>query len=135
MKEGLSSEQEKKRCAIIGPNVVHIDEPSFLKIMVAEFSRIFYVYQNFMTWTWINYSYWHMGIVNTLVYTLGGVTVSIITYRNALRLKDLCRVDGAVDALRNGVFTSVDQSKLVPGDVISLSSGMVFCDVVVLSGK
>ena len=135
MKVGISSDEEKKRIAAIGPNVINIDEPSFLKILLREFSRIFYVYQNFMTWSWINYSYWHMGIVNTLVYTLGGVTVSIVNYKNARRLKELCRVEGTVDVLRDGKFVTVDQARVVPGDVIALQPGMVYCDMVVLSGE
>lgn len=85
MKGGLDSNEEKKRVATIGPNVIATDNASFLRIMVKEFSRIFYVYQNFMAWSWLNYSYWHMGIVNTLVYTFGGLSVSYVNYKNSQR--------------------------------------------------
>ncbi|RYH30766.1 hypothetical protein EON65_04255 [archaeon] len=89
MKAGLDAIEEKKRVALIGPNVIATDDSSFLHIMLNEFSRVFYVYQNFMAWSWLNYSYWHMGIVNTLVYTIGGLSVSYVNYKNAQR-KLLC---------------------------------------------
>jgi predicted P-type ATPase len=135
MKSGLTTQEEKQRHGIIGPNVVRIESPSFIKILFNEFSRIFYVYQNFMTWTWLNYSYWHMGIVNTLVYLLGGFTCSIINYRNALRLRELCKVEGTAEVLRDGHFKKVDQAELVPGDVVALNSGIAYCDMVVLTGE
>lgn len=135
MKNGLSFEEENKRTAAIGPNVISTSDASFVKIAIKEFSRIFYVYQNFMAWSWMNYSYWHMGIVNTLVYSLGGITVSAVNYQNAVRLKELCRVEGTVDVLRDGTFHTIDQSRLVPGDVIAIESGPVFCDMVVLTGE
>lgn len=58
MHNGLTSADVKTREAIIGANIVNMGEVSFIRIMVKEFSRIFYVYQNFMTWSWLNYSYW-----------------------------------------------------------------------------
>jgi hypothetical protein len=137
LKNGLTTDEAHRREAVIGPNVVHTETPSLLRSILREFSRIFYVYQNFMAWSWFNYSYWHMGIVNTLVYTTGGLTVSSINYRNALRLQELCRIEGTVDVLRdNGkVVETIDQSKLVPGDVVLVQPGEVFCDMVLLSGE
>ena len=132
---GLSSDVVAEREARVGPNVISIAEPSFFRILIAEFTKIFYVYQNFMTWTWLNYAYWHMGIVNTCVYTLGGFTVSYVQFQSASRLKQLSRVSGTVHALRDGQFVEIDQSKVVPGDIISLQSGMTYCDMVLLSGE
>lgn len=135
LKEGLTDDEARRREAIIGGNIVGIDEPSFLKALVKEFSRIFYVYQNFITWTWFNYSYWHMGIVNTLVYVSGGLTVAYVNYTNARRLKELCRIVGTVEVLRSGSFIEIDQAKIVPGEVIAIKAGIAYCDMVVLNGE
>lgn len=134
-KTGLTTAQVAEREANIGPNIIAIADPSFFRILVGEFTRIFYIYQNFMTWTWLNYGYWHMGIVNTLVYTLGGLTVSLVQYQSATRLKELSRVSGTVQVYREGQFVEVDQSALVPGDVVSLQSGVAYCDMVILTGE
>jgi cation-transporting ATPase 13A3/4/5 len=133
--DGLTTSEVENRLAVIGFNVVNIEDPSFLKTLFREFSRVFYVYQNFMAWTWLNYSYWHMGIVNTLVYTLGGITVSIVNYVNAQRLKQLCKMEGTVNVIRDGEIVTINQSELVPGDIIDLQSGMVYCDMVILKGE
>lgn len=135
MKAGLSTQDTKERTAVIGLNVITTEEPSFLRTLLREFSRIFYVYQNFMAWSWMNYSYWHMGIVNTLVYLIGGTTVSIVNYRNAVRLKTLCKVEGTVEVFRDGKFVTINQENVVPGDIIAVQSGIVYCDMVVLSGE
>jgi predicted P-type ATPase len=132
---GLSGAAVAEREANIGPNIIEIADPSFIRIVFKEFSRIFYVYQNFMTWTWLNYAYWHMGIVNTIVYTMGGLTVSYVRYQSASRLKELSKVSGSVHVLRDGHFVEINQTGLVPGDVVSLRSGVAFCDMVILAGE
>jgi cation-transporting ATPase 13A3/4/5 len=135
LRGGLSSEQVVEREATVGGNVITMGEPSFFFILFKEFTRIFYVYQNFMTWTWLNYAYWHMGIVNTLVYTFGGVVVSFVKYKNEVRLRELSKISGTVTVLRNGKFVDIEQTHLVPGDVVSISAGVVYCDMVILTGE
>lgn len=135
LKNGLTDEEAKNRVGAIGGNVIGIEEPSIARTLMREFSRIFYVYQNFMTWSWINYSYWHMGIVNTLVYSVGGLTVSYINYTNAVRLQKLCKIDGTVEVRRGGKFVKIDQAELVPGEVVLVKAGLVYCDMVILTGE
>lgn len=132
---GLTEAQARYRAAKYGPNVVSIGEPIFWRILLKEFSRIFYVYQNFMTWTWINYGYWHMGIVNTLVYTLGGLVVSYVKYQNDKRLQELSRIEGTAQVLRDGKWIIVEETQLVPGDVIHVGPGPAYCDMMILSGE
>lgn len=110
----------KEQKTHVGLNQIKIEEPSFLRIMMKEFSRTFYVYQNFITSTWLNYAYWHMGIVNTLVYTLGGLVVSLVQYQNDLRLQELCKISGTVEVLRDGKFVEIEQKQIVPDVFTSL---------------
>lgn len=132
---GMSTSMVKDRLACIGPNVVSMDQVSLWMTIVKEFSRIFYVYQNFMAWTWFNYSYWHMGIVNTLVYIAGGMTVAFVNYKNSCRLRELCKVEGQVEVLRDGSYIKIDQQDVVPGDVITIQAGVAYCDMLVLTGE
>ena len=110
MKDGLSSQKVREKEADVGLNVINIGDPSFIGIVIAEFSKIFYVYQNFMAWTWFNFFYWHMGIVNTLVYVSGGLVVSYVKYRNDCRLKELSKIFGTVFVLRDGKFIEIFSS-------------------------
>jgi hypothetical protein len=48
MKDGLTSDKVLDKESRYGLNVVTIEPPSIPKILLDEFSRIFYVYQNFM---------------------------------------------------------------------------------------
>ncbi len=135
MRGGLSSEKVREKEAEVGLNVINIGDPSFIGVVISEFSKIFYVYQNFMAWTWFNFFYWHMGIVNTLVYVSGGLVVSYVKYRNDCRLKELSKISGTVNVLRDGKFVEIEQKEIVPGDVISLGPGVTYCDMAILTGE
>ncbi|RYH30767.1 HAD family hydrolase [archaeon] len=50
-------------------------------------------------------------------------------------MKELCHVEGTAVVLRDGKFLTIDQSRLVPGDIVSIQAGMVYCDMVVLTGE
>lgn len=134
MKGGLTTEQVNDKEARFGLNVVSIAPPVVAKILLNEFNRVFYVYQNFMAWTWLNYGYWHMGIVNTIVYVFGGLTVSYVKYVNDMRLQELSKISGVVEVLRDGVYVEVEQKQLVPGDVMVVKAGLAYCDMVLLVG-
>lgn len=61
--------------------------------------------------------------------------MSYVNYKNAMRLKELCRVEGTVDVLRDGQLIEIDQAKLVPGDVIAIKPGVAYSDMVILTGE
>ena len=52
MHQGLSHEEASKRLAIVGPNVLDLKKPTIIQSILNEFAKPFYLYQNFMVWTW-----------------------------------------------------------------------------------
>lgn len=50
--QGLSEVEASKRLGIVGPNVLDLKKPTILSSIANEFSKPFYLYQNFMVWTW-----------------------------------------------------------------------------------
>ena len=50
--QGLSEDEAAKRLSIVGPNVLKLKKPTVIGSIYAEFSKPFYLYQNFMIWTW-----------------------------------------------------------------------------------
>jgi hypothetical protein len=50
--EGLSNEEASIRRGIVGPNVLDLKKPTIIMSIAKEFSKPFYLYQNFLVWTW-----------------------------------------------------------------------------------
>jgi hypothetical protein len=61
-----------------------------------EFSKPFYLYQNFMVWSWAPYWYYYMAIVNTIVRVAGGTVVAIFQYMSDLKLYGISVMEGEV---------------------------------------
>jgi cation-transporting ATPase 13A3/4/5 len=134
-KHGLSTPNAEAARSVVGENSIRLRAPSIVACLLDEFAKPFYLYQTFMTWTWFNLYFWHMGIVNTVVRIAGGVAVATVKFQNDRNLFRLSNVTGAVMVLRNGTLQTVGQRDIVPGDVIEVSPGMAHCDFAVLSGR
>ena len=79
---GLSIDEANSRLQLVGPNIIPMDKPTLLNELYKEFSKSYYVYQNFMMWTWFPYWFYYMGIVNTTVRLVGGCIVATFQYRS-----------------------------------------------------
>ena len=55
--EGLSNEEASMRRGIVGPNVLDLKKPTIIMSIANEFSKPFYLYQNFLVWTWGKIAY------------------------------------------------------------------------------
>mmetsp|Transcript_27001 Transcript_27001/g.43846 ORF Transcript_27001/g.43846 Transcript_27001/m.43846 type:complete len:192 (-) Transcript_27001:458-1033(-) len=55
MYKGISKDEATNRLGFVGPNVLDLKKPFILKSIINEFSKPFYLYQNFMVWTWFPY--------------------------------------------------------------------------------
>jgi len=130
---GLSSVEATHRRNLVGPNAIRMKRPNFLLSLFKEFSKLFYIYQAFMVWTWFPLWYYYMAIVWTIVITTGGVTVAIFYFRNEKNLYRLTHISGHVSALRDGDFAEISPAAIVPGDVVVVKPGLMYCDMVLLS--
>jgi hypothetical protein len=54
---GLSNEDAIKRLGVAGPNVLDLKKPTIVSSIIREFSQPFYLYQNFLVWTWGKITY------------------------------------------------------------------------------
>jgi hypothetical protein len=52
MYAGLSKGEASMRLGIVGPNVLDLKKPTIVGSIADEFSKPFYLYQNFLVWTW-----------------------------------------------------------------------------------
>jgi hypothetical protein len=134
---GITDEEARSRRARVGPNLIQVPKHSALYVIIAEFSKGFYTYQCFMAWTWFNFSYWHMGLVNTLVYSLGGLSIAHVTYTNMVMLGKLVEANTLVNVrvIRNHHVKVIPAALLVPGDLFIVDEGPCVVDAVILRGQ
>jgi predicted P-type ATPase len=129
---GLNSDQVEKEMALVGPNVIQMSKPNILNTLVREFSKGFYVYQVFMIWTWFPLWYYYMACVQTFIVSGGGLAMTVFQYRNERNLYRITRITGDVSVMRDGSLVRIDHRDLVPGDVVAVTSGLVYADMVVV---
>jgi cation-transporting ATPase 13A3/4/5 len=130
---GLSTEEAAKRRAVIGPNSLRFQKPNFFRCVFNEFCKPFYTYQCFMVWSWFPFFYYYMALVETFVITTGGFVVSYFRYRQDCTLFKLSETSGEVTVLRNEVFETINQTDVVPGDVIVVKPGITCCDLMLVA--
>jgi len=133
-KHGLTAHEVHLRRNTVGPNYIRMRKPNFFVELFKEFNKPFYVYQNYLVWTWVPLWYYHMAIVETIVRLAGGVVVAFFQYRNMMNLYRISNVTGDVQVLRDNEVFSIPQQEIVPGDVIYLEAGTTYCDTVIISG-
>lgn len=64
--------------------------------------------------------YYYMAIVATCVRVTGGLVVAFFKYMGDKSLYQLLVTDGTVEVLRGGELMTMDQTDVVPGDIIRL---------------
>jgi hypothetical protein len=93
---GLSNDEVVKRNGLVGPNFIAMEKPTILGSIYKEFSKPFYLYQNFMVWSWAPYWYYYMAIINTIVRVTGAIVVAVFQYMSDLNLYRISVVEGEV---------------------------------------
>ena len=94
---GLSNEEASKRRSRAGPNVIALPKPTFFGCLMNEFSKAFYIYQNFILWGYANFFYYYMAITHTFVRLTGAFVVAYFQFVNEKTLFKLARVEGEVE--------------------------------------
>jgi Cation transporter/ATPase, N-terminus len=94
---GLTEEEVTLRRGHAGPNVIPLPKPSIIGCIYNEFSKSFYIYQNFILWAYANFFYYYMAITHTFVRVGGGLVVAYFQYVNESTLYKLARVEGSVE--------------------------------------
>jgi hypothetical protein len=134
-KDGLKDSQVEERLRVVGPNTIEMPRPNLFRAVVEEFSKPFYVYQNYMLWTWVPLYYYYLALIHATVIITGGLTVSWFKFRNESNLFKLTHVEGQADCLRNGEFVSIPQSDLVPGDIVVVGPGKTYSDMLMVNSR
>lgn len=79
--------------------------------------------------------YYYMAIVNTVVRITAGLVVAMFQYSSDMDLYRLMATEGTVEVLRDGEMATINQTDVVPGDLVRLSPGLAFFDMVILQAS
>ncbi|KAI8871686.1 hypothetical protein GQ42DRAFT_161851 [Ramicandelaber brevisporus] len=133
---GLSSVEAAYRYELVGPNFIQIKVPPFIVALAQEFTAFFYLYSLMCLAVWLVFSYYYMALVQICIILLSATIKCIVRLRSEKKIKALSELRGEVLVRRDGKWTRMCTSDLVPGDVIALEPGAtVPCDAVVLRGE
>jgi P-type E1-E2 ATPase len=77
--------------------------------------------------------YYYMAITWTIVILSGALTVAYFQYKNDVSLYTISVVEGEVEVTRDGKRMSIPQEDVVPGDLVHVTPGKAYCDMVILS--
>ena len=84
---------------------------------------------------WIGIDYLYATVVIWLIVLMTAAIISWFRFRGQQVLYGISHVDSEVEVLRNGRFSMLSEVDLVPGDVVRLQPGIIYCDMLLLSGE
>jgi hypothetical protein len=94
---GLTTEEAASHFEVVGSNIILMDKPTLLGSIWKEFNKTFYVYQNFILWTWFPYWYFFMALIHTFVRLIGGLVVAYFQYMADSVHYKLSLVEGEIE--------------------------------------
>ncbi|WFD31077.1 hypothetical protein MSPP1_002108 [Malassezia sp. CBS 17886] len=117
LRTGTRPDLVRERQAIFGANVIEIVGRSTLQLLVGEVLHPFYMFQivSIALWSLDDYYYYAFCIA---AISVGSILSTLVeTKRTIARMREMNRFVCAVRVLRSDVWSVVDSTDLVPGDV------------------
>lgn len=133
--KGLSTKEVEERYRAVGPNVMELSAPSFFAMLSEEIAKPFYLYQIYIPWIWVCIDYLYATVCVWMIVLLTAVIISWFRYRGAQVLYAISHISDTAEVLRDGNFFTLDQTGLVPGDIVKLGVGVVYSDYLLLTGE
>ena len=137
VQRGLSSAVQEDRILAFDKNQINLKIKTTSEILYDEVLHPFYIFQIFSIILWSIDEYYYYAACIFLISVLSIVDTLIETKKTSKNLADMSHFSCDVRVFREGFWTNVNSSDLVPGDVYEVSDpGLkVFpCDSVLLTG-
>lgn len=137
MQKGLRVDLEKERAAVFGANVIEITGKTTWELLVGEVLHPFYIFQivSIALWSLDDYYYYAFCIAAISVGSIFSTLVE--TKKTIKRMREMNRFVCYVRVLRDGQWSMVESSELVPGDVYDAADAnlsVLPADSVLLTG-
>ncbi|KAJ4379180.1 hypothetical protein N0V86_005224 [Didymella sp. IMI 355093] len=137
LREGLDNEERDYRELVFGKNQIDIAEKSLGQLLVDEVFHPFYVFQIASLFLWSVDEYYYYAAAIFLISVISISSTLVETKATMKRLRDVSKFECEIRVLRNGFWTHIDSSELVPGDVYEVTDPALTqfpCDSLLLSG-
>ncbi|WFD03856.1 hypothetical protein MOBT1_002552 [Malassezia obtusa] len=137
MRHGLRTDTERERQAIFGANVIEIAGKSSLELLVSEVLHPFYIFQIVSIGLWSLDDYYYYAFCIAAI-SVGSILSTLVETKKTIhRMREMNRFVCHVRVLRDGHWTHVESSELVPGDVYDAADphlAVLPADSVLLTG-
>ena len=133
--DGQSSEDSSAALSVHGGNELSITVPSVPSLLIHEVLHPFFVFQIFSLVLWCFEAYFYFAACIFIIATVSIATTVVETRRRLFALAELARFSSSVNVLRDRKWVTLSSSALVPGDVVQVGTGVVPCDLALLSGS
>ncbi|KAG1698483.1 hypothetical protein DVH05_015023 [Phytophthora capsici] len=131
---GLDDHIVMTRRELFGLNQITIDKPSISTLVFQKLIHPFYIFQIFSITVWLFKSYTKYAIVILSMSTLSLAYEIHSEVSNNNRLRELVDSHRKIQVLRSSNTIQVDETEVVPGDIVVVTEGLVCADILLLSG-
>jgi len=134
---GVSWDAEKDRSVLFGKNEIDIEGKSTAGLLVDEVLHPFYMFQVVSIMLWSVDDYYYYAACIAIISAASIITTLVETKRTIERMREMSKFSCEVKVLREGSWSKIDSSFLVPGDIYDVAEpGLLFfpSDSVLLSG-
>ncbi|MCQ2815667.1 MAG: hypothetical protein MJ252_00225 [archaeon] len=121
--ESLTTEEIKARSSKFGENRMNIPIPSFFALYKEHMVAPFFVFQLFCILLWVFDDYGIHSLISLIMLCVFEATVVGQQIFNLTTLRKMRVSPHFVFAYRNGIWTKVSSSELLPGDIVSVTAG------------
>ncbi|RLN72762.1 hypothetical protein BBJ28_00006295 [Nothophytophthora sp. Chile5] len=134
--QGLSSAEHVRRLDIVGRNAIEVEMPAVLTSIVDEVFAFFYIYQLMCYYVWYFTDYVWVSVLNTVV-IVAAAGFNILAKRSMFSsVVKMTHYVSEVTVKRDGDWTTVKSSDLVPGDLVRVTENWELpCDLVIVKGS
>ncbi|CAN6655068.1 vacuolar cation-transporting ATPase Ypk9p [Trichomonascus vanleenenianus] len=137
VRNGIDSGHQEDRHLVFGSNDIEIREKPTTQLLIEEALHPFYVFQVFSIILWFMDDYYFYASCIFFISLISVVNTLVETKQTIRRLREVSKMECEVRVMRNGFWTTVSSTELVPGDVFEVSDPAVSvlpCDSILLTG-
>ncbi|CDO92419.1 unnamed protein product [Kluyveromyces dobzhanskii CBS 2104] len=137
VQNGLTSSIQEDRTLAFGKNSINLKQKTIIEILFDEVLHPFYVFQIFSIILWLVDDYFYYAGCIFLISILSIIETVVETQKNSERLSDISHFNCEVRVYKDGFWTQVSSSDLVPGDLFEISDPSLTvlpCDAALISG-
>ncbi|AEY98251.1 FAFR567Wp [Eremothecium gossypii FDAG1] len=134
---GLPNNIHEDRMIAFGKNSINLRQKTTSQILFDEALHPFYIFQIFSIILWMFDAYYYYATCIFIISVLSVIDTLVETKQSSERLSELSQFYCDVRVYRDGFWSQVPSSDLVPGDIYELtdpSLSLLPCDSILISG-